>query len=46
MEHGWFVENLSTKTIEERQVGVIRTNCLDSLDRTNVAQGKIGMVAL
>lgn len=28
------------------QRGVIRTNCLDSLDRTNVAQSKIGMVAL
>ena len=25
---------------------MIRTNCLDSLDRTNVAQSKVGMVAL
>ena len=24
----------------------MRTNCLDSLDRTNVAQSKIGMVIL
>lgn len=28
------------------QLGVFRTNCLDSLDRTNVGQSKIGMVAL
>lgn len=28
------------------QRGVIRTNCLDSLDRTNVAQSKVGMVVL
>jgi hypothetical protein len=28
------------------QNGIIRTNCLDSLDRTNVAQSKIGMVVL
>lgn len=43
-EHGWFVENQSQKL--QMQNGVIRTNCLDSLDRTNVAQSKIGMVVL
>ena len=32
--------------MEKLQTGVFRTNCLDSLDRTNVAQSKIGMVIL
>ena len=37
MKHGYFIENLAQKTVEAVQRGVIRTNCLDSLDRTNVA---------
>ncbi len=37
LEDGWFVENLATKTVQENQIGVFRSNCLDSLDRTNVA---------
>lgn len=45
-EGGWFIENLASKVVEERQTGVVRTNCLDSLDRTNVGQSKVGMVAL
>lgn len=46
LNHGYFVENLVQKQVESIQRGVIRTNCLDSLDRTNVAQSKIAMVAL
>lgn len=46
LNHGYFVENLLQKSVEQVQRGVIRTNCLDSLDRTNVAQSKIAMVAL
>lgn len=37
LAHGWFIENLKKRSIERKQRGVIRTNCLDSLDRTNVA---------
>ena len=37
LEDGWYVENLMSKTVEQNQTGVIRSNCLDSLDRTNVA---------
>ena len=46
LNHGYLVENLLQKTVEQVQRGVMRTNCLDSLDRTNVAQSKIAMVAL
>ena len=46
LKHGYFIENLAQKSVEAVQRGVIRTNCLDSLDRTNVAQSKIAMVAL
>ena len=37
LKHGYFIENLAQKSVEAVQRGVIRTNCLDSLDRTNVA---------
>lgn len=33
-------------TIESQQKGVVRTNCIDCLDRTNVAQQMICLVAL
>ena len=46
LKHGYFIENMAAKSVEAVQRGVIRTNCLDSLDRTNVAQSKIAMVAL
>ena len=46
LEDSWFVENLATKTVIQNQIGVFRSNCLDSLDRTNVAQSKLGMLAL
>ena len=35
-----------SKSVESVQRGVFRTNCLDSLDRTNVAQSKIALVVL
>ena len=39
----FFVEDRNTgKTVQEQR-GVIRTNCLDCLDRTNVTQTKITM---
>jgi hypothetical protein len=46
INHGYFVENINARSVESVQQGVFRTNCLDSLDRTNVAQSKLGMVAL
>ena len=46
LDDSWFVENLATKTVIQDQIGVFRSNCLDSLDRTNVAQSKLGMLAL
>jgi len=36
-DHVWLVEDVTRKAVERLQVGIIRTNCLDSLDRTNVA---------
>lgn len=35
------VEDMNTKTITKEQTGIIRTNCLDCLDRTNVIQTRI-----
>lgn len=46
IKHGYFVENINGRKVEAVQQGVIRSNCLDSLDRTNVAQSKIGIVML
>jgi len=40
---GFTVENISTGSLESSQDGVLRTNCLDCLDRTNFIQGKIAM---
>ena len=45
-DYGYFVENLKGKQVEQIQKGVFRTNCLDSLDRTNVAQSKLGIIIL
>lgn len=36
----------SSGIIQERQSGVLRMNCMDCLDRTNVVQSAIGQVAL
>ena len=46
LKQGYLIEHLAQKQVEMVQRGVIRTNCLDSLDRTNVAQSKVGMVVL
>ncbi|RKP11821.1 SacI homology domain-containing protein, partial [Piptocephalis cylindrospora] len=32
--------------VQERQVGIVRTNCMDCLDRTNVVQSAIGRLIL
>ena len=32
--------------VRRRQTGVLRTNCIDCLDRTNVVQGMLGRKAL
>ena len=37
VKHGYFIENVAKRQVEKLQQGVLRTNCLDSLDRTNVA---------
>ncbi|KAI8894882.1 SacI homology domain-containing protein [Globomyces pollinis-pini] len=37
-QDGFFVFDTSLDTVIQRQNGVIRTNCLDCLDRTNVVQ--------
>lgn len=39
----FYAEDTVKKTIQLTQKGVIRTNCLDCLDRTNVFQGKVAM---
>ncbi len=36
-EFGFFAEDVDEKKILRMQEGVFRVNCLDSLDRTNVA---------
>ena len=40
------MENLETRAVQTMQKGIVRTNCLDSLDRTNVGQSKVGMFML
>lgn len=39
----YFVEDRNTGRILQEQKGIMRTNCLDCLDRTNVTQTKIAM---
>jgi hypothetical protein len=43
---GSVASNVAGSLHEGVQVGVIRTNCIDSLDRTNAAQFCIGKAAL
>ena len=40
------MEDLEKRSVLSMQKGIFRTNCLDSLDRTNVAQSKVGLYAL
>lgn len=42
----YYHENLSTGHKIKEQKGIIRTNCLDCLDRTNVIQARIGWKVL
>jgi hypothetical protein len=37
----FFCEDLQTGSVSKQQLGIIRTNCLDCLDRTNVIQTRI-----
>jgi hypothetical protein len=42
----FFAEDRNTGKILQEQKGVMRTNCLDCLDRTNVTQTKITLKIL
>nr|OQO26364.1 hypothetical protein B0A51_05134 [Rachicladosporium sp. CCFEE 5018] len=42
--HGWMT--LQNNTVTTQQTGVLRTNCMDCLDRTNVTQSAVGAWAL
>ncbi len=37
-------KSLEAKNILKQQTGVIRTNCIDNLDRTNVVQSTFGRI--
>lgn len=41
--YGAFSVDLDTGDVLTQQVGVYRVNCLDSIDRTNVAMSQIGL---
>ena len=41
-----FAEKVGISAQGQRQTGVIRVNCVDCLDRTNLTQVNIGLVAL
>lgn len=43
---GYYKEDLATKTVVENQQGVVRVNCLDNLDRTNLIQSKVAYQVL
>lgn len=38
---GYYKEDIEKQMVEHTQQGVIRVNCLDNLDRTNLIQSKI-----
>jgi hypothetical protein len=42
---GFYIHNKASN-VSDHQKGVIRTNCLDCLDRTNVTQYKISEIIL
>lgn len=44
-EYGYFLSNPQGKVLRE-QTGVVRTNCIDCLDRTNVTQSMLARKAL
>lgn len=41
-DYGYFHYNSQTKTINRQQAGIIRVNCIDCLDRTNVVENVFG----
>jgi hypothetical protein len=43
---GYYKEDLATETVVNSQQGVVRVNCLDNLDRTNLIQSKIAYQVL
>eukprot|EP01137_Pigoraptor_chileana_P028692 Opistho-2@12899 len=43
-QHGYFVKDGTA--VKQRQTGILRTNCLDCLDRTNVVQTYFGLKLL
>lgn len=45
-EFGYFEGNLSNGKIIKQQIGIVRTNCMDCLDRTNVVQSVLARRAL
>ena len=42
----FYAEDLENKRVAQVQRGIMRTNCLDCLDRTNFVQAKIAMLTL
>ncbi len=45
-EHGYFSQTAGSNGVQTRQAGVMRVNCLDCLDRTNVVQSVFAHVIL
>jgi hypothetical protein len=43
---GFYREDIDQKIVLSLQQGVIRVNCLDNLDRTNLIQSKIAYYVL
>jgi hypothetical protein len=43
---GQFIQDTSSKEVLSTQKGVYRVNCLDSIDRTNVAISQIALTVL
>lgn len=43
---GVTVFDTKLKKLVSRQAGIVRTNCLDCLDRTNYVQSRIGLYML
>ncbi|THH12165.1 hypothetical protein EW145_g157 [Phellinidium pouzarii] len=41
LRNGYFYEDADRPEIVKQQLGVVRTNCMDNLDRTNVAQSAV-----
>ena len=43
---GWSTVDPTTGSVKQRQIGIVRTNCMDCLDRTNVAQASLAQHVL